>query len=357
MFAETFDESQSMIAASQVPRGIQRGSETSVKTRHRSIARLLGALLVGSALVVGPAFAQAYPNKPVRIIVPFAAGGGVDQVARILAAGMQGPLGAPIIVDNKPGGHTVIAAEAAARAEPDGHTLLIATTSTMSVNPHLYRTLPYDPAKDFVPIAQVTRVPFFLVVPASSGTDRVSTFIARAKATPGSVIFGSAGNGTTGHLGFELLSRTAGFEAVHVPYKSYGSAIPDLMTGRITAMIGDIPAIGGGLKSGKLHALATTGKDRSDFLPEVPTLSESGIEGFDLSVWFGLFAPTGTPAAIITQWSSELKKFLASPDGQKRLLAIGQIPTWSSAGALGKLRVAESDRWGTIIREADIKPD
>lgn len=325
--------------------------------QFRFLPCLAATALAVSTVLAASAHAKEYPVKPVKIVVPFAAGGGADQLARMIALHWQTALGTPVIVDNKTGGNTVIAAEYVARAEPDGYTLLLTTGSTMAVTPNLYARLPYDAQKSFTPVGQVSQVPFFLTVPASGGITSVADLIAKAKAKPGAISYASAGSGTTGHLAFELLGRTAGFEAIHVPYKSYAAAIPDLVTARVSALIADIPVIGSQLKSGQLRALATTGKNRSPFLPQIPTLVESGIAGFDMSVWFGVFAPMGTPPQVIAQLNTELQNFLLSSTGKEKFNAIGHNPAPSTPEALSTLVRTETEKWGKVIRDAGIKPD
>lgn len=323
-------------------------------------ALLFCLALLGAALGLnGTASAQggAWPERPVRIVVPFAAGGGVDQVARMLAPVWQAGTGGTFIVDNRAGGNTNIGADAVAKAAPDGYTLLLCTASTMAANPHLFANLPYNAQKDFTPIGQVSTIPFFVVVPATSPIHTLADLVAAAKKDPGSLTFASAGGGTTGHLGFESFNRMAGIQGVHAPYKAYTAALPDLISGRVSAMMADLPVIGSALKAGRLRVLATTVKGRTPFMPDTPSIAELGYPDFDMSVWFGVFAPTGTPPPIIVKLNAQLQQFLRSDSGKKQLAALGHASTPTSPEALGELVKSESLRWGQLIRSANIKVD
>jgi tripartite-type tricarboxylate transporter receptor subunit TctC len=323
------------------------------------ISRLLGsALLAGGALLAStPAMAQApaWPAKPVRIVVPFAPGGGADQAARLLAQHLSTALGQSFVVESKPGGHTIIGAETVARSAPDGYTLFFCSASTVSVNPSLFAKLPYEPQRDFTPVTMVSRFPFFIVVPSSAAAGSLADLIAAAKGNP--LSYASAGNGTSGHLGFELLKRSAAVSMTHVPYKSYSAAMPDLLSGRISTMMADLAVVGGAIRGGKLRVIAATSPQRSSFMPEVPTVAEAGIPGFDVTVWFALFAPAGTPQDVIRTLNSESSKFLSSPEAAEKYRTIGHEPSPTSPEQLGNLVRAEAEKWGKVVREAGIKAD
>lgn len=323
------------------------------------ISRLLcSALLAGGALLastLASAQTAAWPARPVRIVVPFAPGGGADQAARLLAQHLSTTLGQSFVVESKPGGHTIIGAETVAKSAPDGYTLFFCSASTVSVNPSLFAKLPYDPQRDFAPISMVSRFPFFIVVPASSTASSLSELIAGAKGNP--LSYASAGNGTSGHLGFELLKRSAAVDLTHVPYKSYSAAMPDLLSGRISTMMADLAVVGGAIRGGKLRVIAATSPQRSSFMPEVPTVGESGIPGFDLTVWFALFAPAATPRDIIRTLNAETGRFLSSGEAMEKFRAIGHEPSPTTPDQLGMIVRAEAEKWDKLVREAGIKPD
>jgi len=322
------------------------------------IPRLLAsALFACASLLAGGAAAQSpgWPSKPVRIVIPFAPGGGADQAARLLAQYLTGALAQSFVVESKPGGNTIIGAETVARSAPDGYTLFFSTASTVAVNPWLFAKLPYDPQRDFAPVGMVSRFPFFIVVPAGFAANNLKELLASAKTK--SLSYASAGNGTSGHLGFELLKRSAGVDIVHVPYKSYSAAMPDLLSGRISTMMADLAVVGGAIRGGKLRVIAATSAERSSFMPEVPTVAESGIPAFDLTVWFAVFAPAATPPEVVRTLNAEMVKFLSSREARERYRAIGHEPSPTTPEQLGAIVRAESDKWGKVVREAGIKAD
>lgn len=322
------------------------------------ISRLLASALSACALLlVGGAAAQSpgWPSKPVRIVIPFAPGGGADQAARLLAQHLTGAFAQSFVVESKPGGNTIIGAETVAKSPADGYTLFFCTASTVSVNPWLFAKLPYDPQRDFAPVGMVSRFPFFVVVPVGSAEKNLKDLIASAKAN--SLSYASAGNGTAGHLGFELLKRSAAVDIVHVPYKSYSAAMPDLMSGRISTMMADLAVVGGAIRGGKLRVIAATSAERSSFMPEVPTVAESGVPAFDLTVWFALFAPAGTPPEVVRTLNGEMAKYLSSREANERYRAIGHEPSPTTPEELGAIVRAETDKWGKVVRAAGIKAD
>ncbi|MBY0331029.1 MAG: tripartite tricarboxylate transporter substrate binding protein [Acetobacteraceae bacterium] len=316
-------------------------------------------LLAGLAVAAAqPARAQpaAWPSRPIRLLVPFPGGGAADVVARLVAAQLSAALGATVVVENRPGGSTVIAAEAAARAAPDGYTLLFASGATMSSVPALLPSIPYDPARDFAPIALISRLPFFIFVPARLEATDLGGLIALARARPGGISYGTNGIGTIGHLGMELLSRAAGVEMVHVPYRAFGPALTDMLAGRVQVIMGDLTVMGGALRAGEIRALAAALPERSGFLPEVPTVAEvAGLPEFDASAWFALFAAAAVPQPIRQRLTEAMLAWLATAEAREALGRIGQVPLGGGPDPLRALIESERARFGQVIREAGIR--
>lgn len=320
--------------------------------RRRS---LLAGLAAGAA---GPALAQPapWPSRPLRLLVPFPGGGAADVVARLVAAQLSAALGQPVVVENRPGGSTVIAAEAAARAAPDGHTLLFASGATMNSVPALLPSVPYDPQRDFAALALISRLPFFVFVPARLEAADLPGLLALARARPGAISYGTNGIGTIGHLGMELLTRSAGVEMVHVPYRAFGPALTDLLAGRIQVIMGDLTVMGGALRNGDIRALAAALPMRSAFLPEVPTVTEAtGLPDFDASAWFALFSPAGVPAPIQARLTEIMLDWLRTEAAREGLAKLGQVPLGGAPDALRALIEADRLRLGRVIREAGIR--
>ena len=325
---------------------------------RRCLAKCLGALAL-LALCGGSAAAQAWPSRPVRLIVPFPPGGASDAVSRLLTAHLSTALGATFVVDNRPGASTMIGAEAAARAAADGYTLLMASTSTMAAVPALYggRT-PYAPLRDFVPVGLVSRAPFFIFVPSEAGASDLAELVRQARAQPGRLSYGSNGNGGSAHLGMELLQRAAGFEMLHVPYRSMVPALTDLVARRLSVVLGDLTSVGGALQSGQLRILAAASPERSPVAPDVPTVAEAiGLTGFDASPWFGVFAPTGVPDEVTLRLNAEMRRYLETGAARTAFGNIGQVPLSSSAVELRRLIEADAARFSALIREQKITVD
>ncbi|MBN9476905.1 MAG: tripartite tricarboxylate transporter substrate binding protein [Burkholderiales bacterium] len=318
----------------------------------------LHAMAVSMALGGGQAaLAQSYPAAPVKIIVPFAAGGGVDQVARMLASHWQTAFKGNFIVENRPGASTFIAAEAVARAVPDGTTLLLTTQSTFVINPLLFKEMPYK-ASDFVPVGRISAVPSFFTVAADSPFKSLADLVASAKERPGSLSYASAGAGTAGHLGFELLNQRVGTRMIHAPYKSYAASMPDVVAGRVTSIMADLPVINSLLQAGKVRLLAASTARRSEFMPDVPSVNEAlGIKDFSVANWFAVYAPKGTPADVVARLSKEIEQFTRSPEGAAKLKAIGHTPAASSPRELAELERAEAANWGPLIKSLNLKMD
>lgn len=261
---------------------------------------------------------DVFPVRPVKIIVPFTAGGGTDLLARGLADGMAADLGQPVIVENRPGGNTLIATEFVVRAPPDGYTLLI-QTNNLTVNPSLYKKLNFDTVRDLMPVSLVAGNPHVLVVPVSSRINTFADFIAQAKVKPGTINFASAGSGTVNHLAGEYLKLLSKIDIQHVPYKGSGSVMPDLLAGHVESMFGFLPSVLPMIKDGRLRPIAVTSPQRTAALPNVPTIAESGFPGYEFSSWFGILAPAGTPVAVIERLNQAIVKGLKNPVISKRL--------------------------------------
>ena len=279
----------------------------------RTFASFAFHVLVAVSLLTGIAQAESYPSKPIRIIVPYPPGGFNDTLARTLGQKLTEKWGQPVIVDNRPGGGRTIGTNLAAKSAPDGYTLLIVSFA-FAVNPALYATLPYDTGKDFVPIALAASTPNLLVVNPALPVKSVKELIALAKSDPGKLNYASAGNGSSNHLSMELFKSLNGVDIVHVPYKGSAPAVTDLIGGQVDLMFDNVPNVLQQVKAGKLRAIAVSSKKRSPFLKELPSVAESGVPGFDVSVWFGVVAPAGTPQSVVSQLNAEINHILKLPD-------------------------------------------
>ena len=326
--------------------------------RRRRLIASAGALPFASAV-----FAQsAWPNKPVRIIVPFAAGGTTDILARALAPELGKAFGQTFIVDNKPGAGGNIGADMIAKSAPDGYNLLMGTVGTHAINAALYPKMPFDPVKDFVPISLVAGVPNVLVMnPAKAEAakiNNVADLIRYAKANPGKLNMASSGNGTSIHLSGELFKTMTGTYMVHFPYRGSGPALLDLIGGTMDLMFDNLPSALPQIKAGKLKALAVTSATRSAAVPELPTIAESGpVKGFEASSWFGLLAPAGTPADIVTRVQQETAKALQSAALKERLLSQGAIPSGNTSAEFAKFMAAETAKWAQVVKASGAKVD
>ncbi len=303
------------------------------------------------------ALAQLPAGKPVRIIVPFAPGGGNDVFARQLATQLTTLLGVQVLVDNRPGAGGTVGTDAAAKSPADGSTLLLGHTGTLAINPVLYPKLPYDARNAFVPVAPLASAPLVLVVPAVSPIRTLADLLARAKAAPGKLAFASSGNGTGGHLAGELLEEVAGIQLLHVPYKGTAPALTDVLGGQVDLMFSVIPSALPHIDAGKLRAIGITGARRSPRLPDVPTVAEGGLKGYESSLAYGLVAPRGTPDAVLRTLSQAVAKATESPALREAFKAEGAEPLAGSAADFQALMQTESDKWGRVIRQAGIKPE
>jgi len=325
-----------------------------------TLLRALAAIACIAALEgAAPAAAQApaYPTKPIRLVVPFPPAGATDILARAVAQKLTEVWGQSVVVDNRPGAGGNIGSELVARAAPDGYTLEMGTVGTHAINSSLYAKMPYDHVKDFAPVILVAAVPNVLVVNPAVPANSVRELIAYAKANPGKLNFASSGSGTSIHLSGELFKVMAGVEMTHVPYKGSAPALQDLLGGQVQLMFDNLPPSLPQIKAGKLRALGVTTAARSPALPDVPTIAESGLPGFESSSWFGVLAPAGTPPAIIAKLNAEIAKWLATPEAKDRLVAIGANGAGGSPEDFAKHIAAETAKWAKVVKESGAKVD
>ena len=308
-------------------------------------------------LLAAPAGAQPYPNKPIRIVAPFPPGGVADVLARALQPGLQEALGQQVIVDNKPGAGGNIGADLVAKADPDGYTLLLASAGILTINEFLYSKMPFDPAKAFAPITVVGDMPNIVVVNPKTGLKTLKELIDKAKAEPGKLNFGSAGNGTTTHLAIVLLEQAAKIKLAHVPYKGAAPAVQDLLAGQIDGLVDNPPLVVGHIKSGTLTALAWAAPQRLPILPDVPTAAEAGLPGFEASSWFALVAPVGTPPEIVARLNAETAKILKDPKMVEQCAARGVRLVGNSVASFTAFIPPERARWGEIVKTSGVKLD
>jgi tripartite-type tricarboxylate transporter receptor subunit TctC len=313
------------------------------------------AMLVLLALVPLSPSAQDYPRRPVRLIVPFPPGGGNDIVARAVAQELGKSLGQQLVVDNRAGAGGAIGAELAARSPADGYTLFLGGVGSHVVNPSLHAKLSYDPIRDFAPVTLIASAPSVLVVNPSLQATSVAEFTALAKASPGKLNYASNGNGSSAQLAAVLYESMAGVRMVHVPYKGVAPALVDLMSGEVQLMFGTLVAILPHIKAGRLRALAVTGRNRSALLPEVPTLAESGLPGYEAGSWYGILAPAGTPGAIVARLNAEINAAIRQPEVRERLAAEGAEVLGGTPGDFASHIKAELSRMGKLMREAGIR--
>ena len=313
---------------------------------------LLGVVV---ALFSALAQAQPYPSRPVHLVVPFPASGATDILARVIAERLSASLGQPVPVENRPGAGGALGSAQVAKAAPDGYTLLMATTSTHSIGPALQK-LPYDPEKDFAPVCLIANAAGVLVVSPALGINSVPELIALAKRRPGELNFSSSGTGTIVHLSGELFASMAGLKMQHVPYKGTALAAADIKSGQIAMMIDNIVSAIPFMKAGLEKGLAVTGLQRSEVLPELPTLAESGVPGYESVAYFAVFAPAGTPEAIVKRLNADLVKIVHAPQVKAKLLELGADPVGSTPEALGAKQRSEYAKWLKVIQGAGIKP-
>ena len=320
---------------------------------------MLKALLVAGALLAGslPASAQPYPNRPLRIVVPFPPGGGTDIGTRIVAQKLQEAWGQAVIVENKPGAAGIVGTELTAKSAPDGYTFMMGNIGTHAINVSLYKKLAYDPVRDFAPVSMVADLPLLLLVHPSVPANSVKELIALAKSQPGKLNFSSSGAGGSMHVAAELFKSMAGVDMVHIPYKGGAPAVADLLSGQVALSFSTVLETIQHVKAGKVRALAVTNDHRSIALPDLPTIAEAGLPGYQSISWLALFAPAGTPKDIVNKVSAESVRILKLPDVKERLLAQGAEPIGSTPEQLAATLAADIAKYAKVIRESGYKPE
>jgi tripartite-type tricarboxylate transporter receptor subunit TctC len=316
--------------------------------------RLVAALFTTLALA---AFAQGYPTKPIRIIVPFAPGGNVDITARLIAPGLQEALGQPVVVENKPGAGGTIGADFVAKSAPDGYTLLMGSNSTFSVAPALYPKNPYNPVKDFAPVISIASAPFVLVTNPAAPMKTTAELVQRAKAQPGKLTMSSAGTGSSNHLVGELFQEISGAKFTHIPYKGSGQALTDLMGGQVDLHFDQITSASSHIQGGKLRALMVTAPQRVPMLPDVPTAGEAGYPSFEATNVTGLIAPAGTPREVVDKLNAATQKVIAQPDVREKFAGIGAVTTGGTPEQFAAYIRDDLSKWARIVKDANVKVD
>jgi len=313
--------------------------------------------MAGALLSSPAALAQAFPNKPLRLICPFPPGGAVDIASRAIAQELSKNLGQPVTVENRPGAGGNIGGAEAARANPDGYTIFMTTSGIQAINPVLYAKMPFDPSKDLVPVSALVSLNNVLVLHPSVKANSVPEVIAMARSQPGTMNYASSGSGTSIHMSGEMFKSLTGVNITHIPYKGSAPAMTDLLGGQVMMMFDNIPSAIPHIKSGKLKALATTGAKRDPLLPELPTLAEAGVSGYESGVWFGLAVPANTPRDVIMKLNAEAIKGTRSPDFVKRMTELGYNIMGTSPEVMTDMSRAEVQRWGPIVRSSGAKAD
>ena len=314
-------------------------------------------LLFAAGGLSSPAMAQAFPSKPIKIVVTFPLGGAPDILSRLFGVKMQETWGQPVIVDNRPGAGGNIGADYVAKSSADGHTLVMGTVGTHAINASLYSKMPYDPVRDFVPVILVAQTPNLLVVNNNVPAKTVQELVAYAKANPGKVNFGSPGIGTSIHVSGELFNTMAGVKTLHVPYKGRQFAIPDLLSGQIQMMFDNMPSALQLAKEGKLRALAVTTLKRHPAAPDIPTMSESGLPGFDATSWFAVYAPAGTPPDVVARLNAEFNRIMTLADVREKLAGIGLDIVGGTPDALAAYTRSELAKWAKVVKESGARAD
>ena len=325
---------------------------------YRSIPGLMLALLIAAATGTGQAQAPSYPDRPIRLVVPFPPGGGADSTARTLAQKMGERLGQPMVIDNRPGANGLVGTDAVAKAAPDGYTLLMTDRGALGVNPSLYARLPYDPRKDFAPIGIAVDGPYVLVVSPALGVNSLAELVALGRARPGAIRYGSYGIGSMAQLNLEALARATGMTLQHVPYKGAPPAVAAVVAGEVDLTIASPPSLLGLLRAGRLRALAVGSDTRIELLPEVPTLKEAGVSAPALiPTYFALAAPAGTPPAIVDRLHEALRGALASSDVADKLRAAGLVPNAGSPAAMKQVIAEDVERFSVLVKYIGIQPE
>ncbi|HTP74909.1 MAG TPA: tripartite tricarboxylate transporter substrate binding protein [Burkholderiaceae bacterium] len=314
-------------------------------------------LAAAIAMFASGASAEAWPSKPIRVVVPFPPGGGTDIIAREVTNAVAKTTGWTFVVDNKPGAGGNLGVDAAAKAQPDGYTIVLGQTSNLAINPTLYSKLPYDPQKDLTPIALVANAPLVIVTGSGTSYKTLGDAVAAAKAKPGAVNFASPGNGTVAHLTIELFQKAAGIKIQHVPYKGAAQALTDVISGQVELYASSVPTLLQHIKQGTLRALAVTSAKRVGDMPNVPTVVESGYKGFDAVTWFGFLAPANTPKEVIQKLNAEFNKALQNPELRKRLDEEGADPAGGTPEQFAALIKTDIPRWGKVVKESGARVD
>jgi tripartite-type tricarboxylate transporter receptor subunit TctC len=310
-------------------------------------------MLLGSTLIASPVFAQGYPSKPIRMIVPFPPGGGTDITARMVGQPLSEKLGQPVVIDHRPGAGTMLGTELAAKAAPDGHTLII-VAAPHAINPSMYRNVKYDPVRDFAPITLAISFPYIVAVHPNIAARSIKELIAVAKAGAPVLSFASSGTGVTNHLAGELFKRMAGIELTHVPYKGGGPALNDVIGGHVSMIFGTILETMPQVRNGRLRGLAVTSSKRVPYAPDLATVSEDGLSGYDVTGWYAFLAPAGTRSSVVATLNEEMTRILNSAAVKDRFLAMGAEPWPTSSAKAGEFIAAETARWGKIVKAAGI---
>ena len=319
-------------------------------------SRRLVLTLALSAFCSG-AFAQAWPTRPIRVLVPFPPGGGTDVIARESTHQVSKATGWTFVIENRPGAGGNLGVDAVAKAKPDGYTIVLGQTSNLAINPTLYSKMPYDSQKDLAPIVVLAKAPLVMVTGADSPYRSLSDVVTTAKAKPGDLNFASPGNGTVSHLANEMFQKAAGVRTQHVPYKGVAQALTDIVSGTVDLYMSAVPTLIGQIRLGKLHPLAVTSAQRIADLPDVPTFAESGYPGFDAATWYGLVAPAGTPEEIIARLNTEFNAALKTPELSRRLADEGAQPGGGTSEEFKALIASEIPRWGQVVKDAGAKVD
>lgn len=320
-----------------------------------TIRRLMLAL--AASTLASSAFAQAWPAKPIRLVVPFPPGGGTDTIAREVSQRVAAATGWTFVIDNRSGAGGNLGVDAVAKSAPDGHTLVLGQTSNLAINPTLYARMPYDPQKDLAPVVVLAQSALVMVTGMGTPHKSVADVVATAKARPGQLNFASPGNGTVAHLTSELFQKAAGIDTQHVPYKGAAQALTDVISGNVDLYMASVPTLIGQIRNGKLRALAVTSARRVDDLPSVATINESGFKGFDAVTWFGLLAPAGTPRDVVARLNAEFNKALQNPELRRRLGDEGADAVGGTPEQFAALIRDEIPRWGRVVRESGARVD
>lgn len=319
-----------------------------------SATRIVGLLLL---VLMSGAAAQTFPTRPIRLIVPYPPGGNVDITARTIGPGLTEALGQQIVIDNRAGGGGNVGANLVARGAPDGYTLLMGSSGPLSINPIVFRDIPYDSVKDFAPVSTVHVVPLVVLASQKSAISSIQDLVNRIKANPDKITMASAGTGTTNHFAIELFAAITGARPLHVPYKGSGPALSELLGGQVETMVDQLTSSIAYIRAGRVKLLAVTASRRSPALPNVPTLDESGLKGYEASTYIGVLAPAGTPKAIVSKLNDAVRKVMASPDVLEKLRALGTEPGASSPEEFRKMISDELNKWRDVARKANLKFD